>query len=174
MLNTCVDAGSNHQSAVPLRVLAVLGGGGHSAQMLKLVELLGPQYEYSYMLSRDDRVFEGRIKLDGPVYRVPSLLYKHARWRRLILAPGPSLSQLRVLLQVRPQAILSTGSNLAVPISVFGRLTGVKVIHVETASRVHTMSATGRFLYRIAHHFFVQWQPLQRCYPRAEYAGRLL
>jgi UDP-N-acetylglucosamine:LPS N-acetylglucosamine transferase len=142
--------------------------------MLRLVDLLGLDYEYSYMLSRQDPISEGKIRVLGTVHRVPPLLYKHARWRRFLLALGPSLRQLVVLMYARPHAILSTGSNLAVPVSLFGRLAGVKIIHVETGSRVHTMSATGRFMYRIAHRFFVQWEPLQHRYPRAIYAGRLL
>jgi UDP-N-acetylglucosamine:LPS N-acetylglucosamine transferase len=157
-----------------MKVLVVLGGGGHSAELLRLVDLLGPHYDYSYMVSAIDTISAGKITWSGPVYRVPLLLDKHARWRRLVLAIGPSLKQLIVLLRVRPRAILSTGSNIAVPISVFGRLAGVRIIHIETGSRVHTMSSTGKLMYRIAHQFFVQWESLQDDYPRAIYAGRLL
>jgi UDP-N-acetylglucosamine:LPS N-acetylglucosamine transferase len=157
-----------------MKILVVLGGGGHSAEMLKLLDLLGPEYEYSYMLYTIDRISEGKLTQPGPVYRVPLLLDKHARWRRLLRAVGPSYRQLTVLLRARPQAILSTGSNIAVPVAVFGRLMGVKVIHIETGSRVRTMSATGKLMYRIAHLFFVQWEPLRERYPKAIYAGRLL
>ena len=90
------------------------------------------------------------------------------------LAAKNSLAQFSVVLRVRPRVILSTGANIAVPISIFGRLMGVKVIHVETGSRVHTMSSTGKLMYRIANLFFVQWESLQKDYPKAIYAGRLL
>ena len=99
---------------------------------------------------------------------------KHTPHRNPICAIGPILRQWLVWLRVRPRAILSTGANIAAPISVFGWLMGVKVIHIETGSRVYTMSSTGKLMYRIAHLFFVQWQPLQKDYPRAIYAGRLL
>jgi UDP-N-acetylglucosamine:LPS N-acetylglucosamine transferase len=157
-----------------MRILVVLGGGGHSAELLRLVDLLGSEHDYSYMISTIDPVSEGKIRWKGPVYRVPLLLDKHARWRRLVLAIVPSLRQLIVLLRVRPRAILSVGSNIAVPISVFGRLIDAKVIHIETGSRVHTMSATGKLMYHVAHRFFVQWESLQENYPKAIYAGRLL
>ncbi|MFC2023130.1 PssD/Cps14F family polysaccharide biosynthesis glycosyltransferase [Chloroflexota bacterium] len=157
-----------------MKILVVLGGGGHSAELLRLVDLLGSDYDYSYMISAIDTISEDKIGWKGPVYRVPLLLDKHARWRRLVLAIGPSVRQLIVLLRARPKAILSTGSNIAVPISVFGRLLGVRIIYIETGSRVRTMSSTGKLMYRIAHQFFVQWEPLQEKYPRAIYAGRLL
>jgi beta-1,4-N-acetylglucosaminyltransferase len=78
------------------------------------------------------------------------------------------------LLKVRPKAVLSAGAGIAVPISVFARLAGVKIIHVESASRVRSLSLTGKIMYRIAHLFFVQWEPLKDRYPKAIYAGRLL
>lgn len=157
-----------------MKILAVLGDGGHSAEMLRFLELLGPTYEYSYMMARTDSISEGKITWKGPIYRVPVPFGKHTSDRNPICAIGPILRQWIVLLRVRPKAILSTGANIAVPISVFGRLMGVKVIHIETGSRVYTMSSTGKLMYRIAHLFFVQWEPLQKDYPRAVYAGRLL
>ena len=157
-----------------MKILVVLGDGGHSTEMLKLLELLGPEYEYSYMMSTLDSISEGKITWEGPVYRVPVPLGKHASDRNLISVTRSALRQLKVLLRVRPKAILSTGASIALPVAVFGRLMGVKVIHIETGSRVRTMSSTGKLMYRIAHLFFVQWEPLQEHYPKAIYAGRLL
>jgi beta-1,4-N-acetylglucosaminyltransferase len=159
---------------VPIRMLVVLGDGGHTTEMIELLKLLGPNYEYSYMMSTLDTISEGKIPWEGPMYRVPVPLGKHASERNLISVMRSSLKQLGVLLRVRPQVILSTGSSIALPISACGRLLGVKVIHVETGSRVRTMSSTGKMMYRIAHLFFVQWEPLQKDYPKAIYAGRLL
>jgi beta-1,4-N-acetylglucosaminyltransferase len=157
-----------------MKILVVLGDGGHTTEMLRLLELLGPNYEHSYMMSTQDSISEGKITWKGPVYRVPMPLGKGASDRNLVRVMRSALKQLRVLLRVRPKAILSTGASIALPVSVFGRLMGVKVIHVETGSRVRTMSSTGRLMYRIAHLFFVQWEPLQKDYPKAVYAGRLL
>jgi beta-1,4-N-acetylglucosaminyltransferase len=157
-----------------LRILVVLGDGGHSAEMLRLLELLGPAHEYSYMMSMDDVISEGRIPWEGATYRVPEPFGKYTTHRNPVRVPRPILSQLIVLLRVRPKVILSTGAHIAVPISVFGKLMGVKIIHIETGSRVYTMSSTGKLMYRIADLFFVQWEPLQRDYSKAIYAGRLL
>jgi glycosyltransferase involved in cell wall biosynthesis len=156
------------------KVLVVLGDGGHTAEMLRLLKLLGPKYEYSYMMATNDFISEGKIAWQGPVYRVPVPLGKYASQRKPVRALVAIFKQLIVLLQARPKAILSTGANIAVPISFFGRLLGAKVIHIETGSRIYTMSSTGKLMYRIAHLFFVQWESLQEKYPKAIYAGRLL
>ncbi len=157
-----------------MKVLIVLGNGGHTTELVKLVALVGPRYEYNYMMADNDYISEGKLPFEGPVYRVPVPMGKHASERSLWRAIGPVLKQLVVLIKVRPRAILSSGAGIAVPIAVFGRLAGAKIIHVETGSRIFTMSSTGKAMYRIAHLFFTQWEPLQKEYPKAIYAGRLL
>lgn len=155
-------------------ILVVLGDGGHSTEMLKLINLLGAGYKYYYMMAQSDRISEGMITCPGPVYRVSLPLGKGRAYRRPWRAIQAAMQQIRVWFQVRPRVILSSGANIAVPIAVFGRLMGTKIIHVETGSRVYTMSATGKVMYKIAHLFFVQWEPLQKGYPKAIYAGRLM
>jgi beta-1,4-N-acetylglucosaminyltransferase len=157
-----------------MRILVVLGDGGHTRDTLKLVELLGPRYEYSYMMSDIDKISEEKIKFSGPVFRVPNPRGKrHNLWRDLYSASVSSTRQLLVLLQVRPKAILNGGPGIGVPISFFGRLIGVKIIYLENGCRVYTLSASGKLLYWVAHLFFVQWPTLKEKYPRATYAGRL-
>ncbi len=159
-----------------VKVLVILGDGGHTAEMIKLVELIGPKYEYSYLMVSDDHISENKIQFPGPVYRVDTPTEKDER--RMIdfitRAIGPIFAELRILMKVRPKVILSTGPSIAVPAAVWGRLLGMKVIHVETGSRVYSLSSTGKLMYRIANLFFVQWEPVLKDYPKAIYAGRLL
>lgn len=157
-----------------MKILIILGDGGHSTEMLKLVERLGKSYEYSYMMSTLDTISEAKINQIGSIYRVAPPRPKHASNRKPLRAIRSVLSQLLVLIRVRPRVIISTGASIAIPISIFGRLLGVKVIHIETGSRVLTMSSTGKVMYRIANLFFVQWESLQEDYPKAIYAGRIL
>jgi UDP-N-acetylglucosamine:LPS N-acetylglucosamine transferase len=79
-----------------------------------------------------------------------------------------------VLIKVRPKVILSAGAGIAVPACILGRLLGARIIHIESASRIHHLSATGRIMYHVAHLFFVQWEPLADKHPKAIFAGRLL
>jgi UDP-N-acetylglucosamine:LPS N-acetylglucosamine transferase len=157
-----------------MKVLVILGDGGHTAEILKLLDLLGPHYEYTYMISVEDLISENKIVWEGPVYRTPLPLGKYKTSRTLSRVIKASLAQLKILLKVRPQAILTSGANIAIPICIFGRLSGTKVIYIETGSRVYHLSSTGKVMYWIANLFFVQWEPLQEKYPKAIYAGRLL
>ncbi|MBC7262856.1 MAG: hypothetical protein H5T64_00685 [Chloroflexi bacterium] len=157
-----------------MRVLVVLGSGGHTKEMIRLVDLLGPGYEYSYLVAANDELSPQKIRIPGPVYKVTRPRWKTANLlvevARTLLS---ALQSLVVLLIVRPRAIISSGPGPAVPVSFWGKLLGAKVIFVETGSRVYELSTSGRILYRWADLFFVQWPELQAKYPRAIYAGRL-
>ena len=80
-----------------------------------------------------------------------------------------------ILRRERPTVILSTGAGPAVPFALVGRwLFGTRVIFVETITRVHRPSLTGRLMYRLAHDFYYQWRPLQKYFPKGHYGGVLI
>ena len=157
-----------------MKLLIVLGSGGHTKEMLRVVELLGPGYEYAYLVAADDDLSAQKIKLPGAVYRVVRPRWKQTGALSVVLrtlwATGQSLW---ALLRARPRAILSTGPGPAVPASLLAKLLGVKVIYIETGSRIFALSTSGKILYRVADLFFVQWPELLPLCPKAIYAGRL-
>ena len=155
-------------------MLIVLGEGGHTKEMVHLIDQLGPDLEYAYVLVSDDELSESKITRPGPVYRVVRPRDKvHNVVRDVYKALQCAVQSARIVRRVRPDAFLSTGPSVAVPVAVAARLAGAKVIFVETGSRVQALSMTGKIMYRLAHLFFVQWEPLLSRYPRARYAGRL-
>lgn len=80
-----------------------------------------------------------------------------------------------ILRKERPDAILSTGAGPAVPFALVGRfLFGIRVVFVESITRVSAPSLTGRLMYRLAHEFFYQWEPLRRHFPKATWGGSLI
>jgi UDP-N-acetylglucosamine:LPS N-acetylglucosamine transferase len=157
-----------------MKILAVLGEGGHTKEMVKLIELLGPEHEYGYVLVHDDDLSDQKLTVPGPVFRVIRPRDKAHRLlndaRKFLVCMGQAAGIVR---RFRPRAMLSTGPSVAVPVAVVCKLLGVKVIFVETGSRVTALSGTGRIMYRLADLFLVQWEPLLEKHPRAVYAGRL-
>nr|WP_301538293.1 PssD/Cps14F family polysaccharide biosynthesis glycosyltransferase [Providencia rettgeri] len=71
------------------------------------------------------------------------------------------------------KACISTGPGLAIPAAIITKIYGGKVIHIETWSRFHSKSFTGRILYYIADVFYVQNKSLLKLYPNATYSGLL-
>jgi beta-1,4-N-acetylglucosaminyltransferase len=158
-----------------VKLLIVLGSGGHTKEMIRLVDLLGQKYEYCYLVSMDDELSVQKIQVPGSVYRVARPRWKDTSLPVVIGRTLLSAAQALVaLIRTRPQAIISTGPGPAVPASLLAKLLGIRVIYIETGSRVFALSSSGKILYRFADLFFVQWSELLTLYPKAIYAGRLV
>jgi UDP-N-acetylglucosamine:LPS N-acetylglucosamine transferase len=158
------------------QVMLLLGEGGHTKEMLRLAELLGDQYVYSYTLVRDDEVSASKITAPGRIFRVIRPRDKsHNAVLDTLKTLLCTLQALAILLRVRPVAVISTGPSVAVPVFAAAKLLRCRVIFIETGSRLHALSTTGRIIYkyRLADVFLVQWQELLAGAPKAIYAGRL-
>jgi beta-1,4-N-acetylglucosaminyltransferase len=156
-----------------MKLLVVLGEGGHTTELLNLVELLGETYDYYYVISKEDNLAESRIKYPGPKYYLTRPRGKGtAIFEAVLRTIWVAVQSLQILWLVRPDAILSAGPAIAVPISILGKLSGARIVFVECASRVRGLSLTGRIMYRWADLFFVQWPQLAGKLPKAIYAGR--
>jgi len=157
------------------KLLVILGEGGHTSELLNLVDLLGDCYEYHYIVSGEDNLSVDRVRRPGPIYILPRPRGKSTKTVKAIFQTiATGLKSISILFRVRPTAILSTGPAIAVPVSVAGKLLGVKIIFVETGSRIQALSLTGQIMYRWADLFFVQWPQLAEKLPKAIYAGRLV
>ena len=80
-----------------------------------------------------------------------------------------------ILRRERPNVILSTGAGPAVPFAIVGRfIFGMRVIFIETITRIEAPSMTGKIMYRLAHDFFYQWESLRPYFPKGRYGGMLV
>ena len=157
-----------------MKLLIVLGSGGHTKEMLRLVDLLGHKYEYAYLVAADDELSVQKIRVPGPVFKVIRPRWKHTPLPLAVLRTTWSgLQALWALVRERPRAIISAGPGPAVPASLLAKLLGVKVIFIETGSRIFALSASGKILYRVADLFIVQWPELLPLCPKGIHAGRL-
>ena len=155
-------------------LLIVLGKGGHTEQMIRLIRYLGDQYNYEYMIARDDPLSKDKIELPGKIWEVTRHRYYYTpKWRSMLNTIVLSFESLTILLKTRADVVVSAGPGLAVPISYLAKLFGKKVIFIESWSRVWHPSRAGKLVYPIADLFFIQWPELKSKYPKAIYAGRL-
>ncbi len=80
----------------------------------------------------------------------------------------------RVLRRRRPDIIISTGAGIAIPFFYLAKLFGIPTVYVESFTRIHSLSLTGRIVYPIAGRFLVQWPELAERWTKAEYGGQVL
>jgi UDP-N-acetylglucosamine:LPS N-acetylglucosamine transferase len=75
----------------------------------------------------------------------------------------------------RPDLLLSTGAEIAIPAFLVAKLLHVPTIYIECGAQVTRPSVTGRLLVNLADRFYVQWPELVGAYKgRANYAGSLV
>jgi UDP-N-acetylglucosamine:LPS N-acetylglucosamine transferase len=149
----------------PVDVLLVGSSGGH---LLQLVQL------------RDEWPRERRawVTFDKPDAR--SLL----AGEEVVYAHHPTNRSVRnllrnlvlaffVLRRLKPRAVVTTGAGVAVPFCYLGRLLGIRIVYIESFSRIVEPSLTGRLVHPVAHVFFVQWPELAPRFPKARHEGAL-
>lgn len=67
----------------------------------------------------------------------------------------------------RPDYIISTGALAAVPLMVWTKIFGGKVIYIESFAKISSPNISGRIAYKFADQFYVQWESMKKFYPNA-------
>jgi UDP-N-acetylglucosamine:LPS N-acetylglucosamine transferase len=153
-----------------MKVLFIMGSGGHTAQMLNLLSKLDKKFDYEYLVNENDLMTQRKIK--GKIHKLPN----PRQFRDNILSEiyKTITSFMRSILLVRRfDVIISAGPGITVPVFYAAKLLGKKTIFIESWSRVTSKSLSGKLCYPVADLFFVQWLELKKKYPKAIYGGRL-
>gem|GEM_PF-480430 len=79
-----------------------------------------------------------------------------------------------ILLRENPDFVISTGAGVGVPFLYVGRLLRKKVIYIESMTRIHSLSLTGKLVYPVVHRFLVQWPELAQRLKKAEFHGQVI
>ncbi|MFW9807831.1 MAG: hypothetical protein ACFFE6_00495 [Candidatus Thorarchaeota archaeon] len=158
------------------RIAVILGRGGHTAQTFALVDYLGPQYDYLYLIGILDSLTPKKIKIPGRILPVipPRLLPQDSRLMSIIRTLVTLVLSFFYLLLFSPTIIISCGTGLTVPIFYAARAIGIKTVFIESMSRVESLSMTGRILLGKTDLFVVQWPNLAARISGSIYGGQLL
>lgn len=164
-------------------VMFACNQGGHFSQMMALNELFG---KYDSVLVTDN-VHASKEKTPA-LKKISSIEYmlaiaedrkkqKENHSGRIYKTKSYIKSFFicqRIWKKYRPKVIISTGSNIAVPLFWVGKLYGSKLIFIETRAKVYARSLTGILVRRIADKIFVQWPEMKKLYPESHYCGTLV
>lgn len=80
---------------------------------------------------------------------------------------GNAFISLWVLLVERPNVTICTGALATIPMCLLTKLTGGKLIFIESFAKATSPTLTGRFLHRFADRCYVQWPSMLKFYPDA-------
>ena len=184
----------------PCRTLVVLGSGGHTAEMLRL---LGGMNLHSYtprvyVVAEGDKMSVDKVeKFESTTSRSTQGLESAAmsirkvpRARQVMQSYITSIFStlvavvysLPIVWSAYPDLVLCNGPGTCIPVCFwaytmkFFGLVDSKIIYVESVCRVEHLSLSGLLLYYLcmADGVFVQWPQLKKKYPRTLYIGRIV
>jgi UDP-N-acetylglucosamine:LPS N-acetylglucosamine transferase len=149
--------------AAKKKVLAVASGGGHWAQMLRVLSAFDTQ-EIVFVTA------DAGYLADRPTARF-HVVPDANRWQKLSLL-RLAVAMLRVLVRERPDVVFSTGAAPGLFAIIFGRLLGARTIWLDSVANVDEMSLSGRLARPFSSLSLTQWPELAQ--PGGpEYAGRV-
>jgi UDP-N-acetylglucosamine:LPS N-acetylglucosamine transferase len=148
-----------------VKVALVGSHGGHLTELLYLLNALGPEDDLFFLTYDNERT----RALPYRRYLIRNIGYNY------FLMAVAFLRIFAVWLRERPDVILSTGAEVAIPAFVLGKLFGSHCIFIELWAAIYKPTQTGRWLYPIADEFYVQWEYLLQHYgPKARYRGTIV
>jgi len=159
-------------------ILLVGGEGGHAAQASRFAVQIRDEAEgvMAVLLTEDAGVcvpFEGQLILRRNLSRLSKF-----RGPRALVAVGAAfcaefLAAPFMLRRLRPCGLVAFGPLFCLPVCIWARVMGLKVVYVESWSRFYERSLTGRAMGFLANKIYYQNETLVNVFKDATYAGRL-
>ncbi|KAJ8936272.1 hypothetical protein NQ314_012434, partial [Rhamnusium bicolor] len=177
------------------KTIICIGSGGHTTEMLKLVEDLdftkySPRF---YIMAYSDVTSASRVeelerlktgvteRTDYKIYRVPrSRVVKQPYFTSVFTTVFSIIYSIPIVIKIRPDLILCNGPGTCIPICILcfllktAFITDSKIVFIESFCRTKTFSLSGKILTYFADNFIVQWPSLKKKLKRSEYIGQLM
>lgn len=174
----------------PCNTIICIGSGGHTTEMLKLVDTLDPS-KYSprhYILASSDKTSLSKIEAlekqkagDFHIVNIPRSRVVHQSYFTSVFTTIYSvLYSIPSVCSIRPDLVLCNGPGTCIPICVVAFLLKASfvcdpnIVFVESYCRTRTFSLTGKILMYFADNIVVQWPKLKYKLRRADYMGQLM
>ena len=151
--------------------------------MLALNSLFG---KYNSILVTDNDRANSKIKELSELSGIEKILYQSERRKQLknrkhqnrlmylVAHIKTFIKSIMIWNKYRPRYIISTGSNLAFPFFLYGKLRGSKLIYIESRAKVYTKNMSGKLCSPSSDMVIVQWPEMLKVYPEAHYFGTLM
>ncbi len=135
--------------------------GGHFEQLMMLKPLIEKYsgYVVTEKIGYDVKAGNIPVKYVLPINRTDKTFFL-----KFIVNIIRSLG---IVLQNKPDYIISTGALAAVPLMIWTKLLGGKVIYIESFAKINSPNLSGKIAYKFADQFYVQWESMKKFYPNA-------
>lgn len=146
-----------------VKICLISSSGGHYEQ-LRMLKSLSRNFESTWITEKT------KYPSDADFYLIQTgskdKLYIIKMFINFVIS-------LFLWVRLRPDYVITTGTMIVIPMVLIAKLFHKKVIYIETFARVKDGTKTGKFIYKYADLFIVQWIELLKVYPNAVYGGSI-
>lgn len=154
---------ANRRTKKHVKLLFISASGGHLEELMMLSPLMK---KYPSIIVTEKTKFKNKADY--------YMLQAGAKHKPVILRNLINfILAIYIFIKERPTHIISTGGIIVVPFVILSKLPKSKIIFIETFARVYDGTRTGKFVYKHADLFIVQWKSLLKVYPNAIYGGSI-
>lgn len=147
-----------------MKICFAASSGGHFEQLMMLRPMM-EKYESFVVTEKTDYEVKTPVKcyylhqVNRRQWQFPFYMFKNM------------LDSLLLLHRERPDVVVCTGVLAMIPLCIGAKLSGKKLIYIESFAKVTSATLTGKLLYHYADRFYVQWAQMQEIYPKAVCLG---
>ncbi|KAF7495850.1 UDP-N-acetylglucosamine transferase subunit ALG14 -like protein [Sarcoptes scabiei] len=178
-------------------LMSVLGSGGHTHEMITLLDSFVDSRSHSerikflsFVISEDDRMSSTKLQNFVKNWQSNSItkyaVFEIKRSRKVQQSYISSIwttiialyQALGIVLETKPEILLCNGPGVCLPLIIICKIFSPStiIVFVESFCRTRTLSLTGKIVYHLslADHFLVQWPKLKEKYHRSKFMGLLV
>ena len=147
------------------KVCFIASSGGHWEELMCL-KSVAQKCDAFYVTEEGGQANDANL---NKIYTFPQInryeagFIKHFMWLFIYAR--------KLLKKEKPDVVITTGALLSFPFCLLAKISGSKVVYIESFARVTNGSLTGRLVYPFADEFLVQWESMLKIYPKAKYVG---
>lgn len=147
------------------KICFISSSGGHWEELMCLSDIM-KENQCFFVTEEGGQSTDFKL---GTIYKFPQInrreknflihfikLFRHAK---------------KIMRQEKPDVLITTGALIAFPFCVHAKKMKTKIIYIESFARVYNASLTGKLVYPFADLFLIQWETMQKVYPKAIYTG---
>lgn len=139
--------------------------GGHFEQILMLKPLME---KYDSCIVTEKTLYKANVK-GQKMYYLNQVNRKELAFPLWMIEN--TFKSLWIFIKEKPDVVITTGVLAMIPLCLFAKLFGKKLIYIESFAKVTSPTETGKLMYKFADQFYVQWVSMLKHYPNAIYLG---
>ena len=149
-----------------IHICVVASSGGHLTQLLQIREAWS---EFPACYASTSQISLNSLELKGRAY-----LIEEASRKRVLKTLITLLQCCWIIFRERPNVVISSGSGSGCLMCIIGKLSGAKIVWLDSIANAACLSLSGRIIRPFADLCLSQWPEVAKKYKGVEYLGTVI